>query len=230
MRDHSLEIDPYALRWPRRSSGTAGLIVFLSLVSFVLAYAVFTNQTPRCHVHATRSDGTRIYREFDGDRQAFLLTKKLGFWEENNGLHDESDSCTSDTILPGEAIAGSTLIAAGFAFAFGPTLRRGPRAFRRRLALFLLAASTVLSIAGIYSYGLFTAPWMIPFLWLAAGRAAPGARAVWILLATICGWMTGLLIALSYDLDQRTAGLGAGALVCVAFIATSTSRSEALTD
>lgn len=63
----------------------------------------------------------------------------------------------------------------------------------------LLVVLVLLSLAGIYSYGMFTAPLCLAPLWLATRRAGPRERFLWVLLAAPCALMFGWLVSYSFD-------------------------------
>lgn len=67
----------------------------------------------------------------------------------------------------------------------------------------VLIVAVLLSLAGIYSYGIFTTPWLLAPLWIAARRAGPRERYLWIALATPCALMVGWLLSYSFDHTVR---------------------------
>ena len=58
----------------------------------------------------------------------------------------------------------------------------------------LLVAAVLFSLAGVHSYGLFTTPWLLAPLWLAARRAGPTEWFIWILLAAPCAYLSGWFV------------------------------------
>ena len=69
----------------------------------------------------------------------------------------------------------------------------------------LLVATVLLSLAGIHSYGIFTTPWLLAPLWIAARRAGPLERYIWIGLTAPCALLVGLI--LSSHFEDRVAHL-----------------------
>ena len=63
----------------------------------------------------------------------------------------------------------------------------------------LLVAGVLLSAAGVYSYGAFTAPFFLAPLWLAAHRARGPEAVLWVALTAPCAFLTGLLLTSSFD-------------------------------
>ena len=77
---------------------------------------------------------------------------------------------------------------------FGPPSGTGPAHVAPRLLLF---GAVLASLAGLYSYGLFTTPPLLVPLWLAARSGGRIAWAFWVLLALPCALLTGMLIGTS---------------------------------
>jgi len=79
-------------------------------------------------------------------------------------------------------------------------IRRADGSTQARIVLrSLLIVAVLLSLAGIYSYGIFTTPWLLAPLWLAARRGGPRERFVWIALAAPCALITGWLLSAHFE-------------------------------
>ena len=106
-----------------------------------------------------------------------------------------------------QAIGGASLLAvpAGL-LACG--LRASSASKQARLLLrALLLVTVLLSLAGVYSYGIFTTPWLLAPLWITARRGGPRERYLWIALAMPCALLVGWLLSSSFD--HRVTGLPA---------------------
>lgn len=63
----------------------------------------------------------------------------------------------------------------------------------------LLVLAVLLSLAGVYSYGVYSTPFLIAPLWLATKRARGIEALAWIVLTAPCALLTGWLLASSWD-------------------------------
>ena len=82
------------------------------------------------------------------------------------------------------------------------------------------------SVGGIYSYGLYTSPGLLPILWVAARRAARWERGFWIYLSGGCAFIAGALSASTFGLDEYSGGLVATCLVSMSFVATTSPTAD----
>ncbi len=128
-----------------------------------------------------------------------------------------------------QAIGGASLIAvpAGL-IVWG--IRTADTSTGARIVLrSLLIVAVLLSLAGIYSYGVYTAPLCLAPLWIAAWRAGPKERFFWVLLAVPSWHITGWLIRSSFDhpIDNlpTLVTLGGAALTWVTPLVKSTESS-----
>ena len=92
----------------------------------------------------------------------------------------------------------------------------------------LLFAVTVFTLMSAVSFGAFVAPFLLPFLWFAAASASRWMRFVWILLATLCAWLFGILVLWTISTTVPTwIAIVFALLVGAAYVATTGARETA---
>lgn len=96
-----------------------------------------------------------------------------------------------------QAVGGASLVAIPVGLATWALVDRSRRG--ARILKGLLALSVLLSLAGVYSYGVYSTPFLIAPLWLATNRARGVEAVTWIVLTIPCGLLTGWLLSSSLD-------------------------------
>lgn len=120
-----------------------------------------------------------------------------------------------------QAIGGASLLAipAGL-IVWG--VRSATRSRQARIVLrSLLIVAVLLSLAGIYSYGIYTTPWLLAPLWVAARRAGSRERFVWIVLAVPCAHITGWLLSIHFEHRVNHVPTSFTILVALMFVLTT---------
>ena|SRR5687768_6552255 len=100
----------------------------------------------------------------------------------------------------------------------------GDRARSGFILRVLLVIAVLVSLAGVFSYGMLTAPLCLAPLWLAARRAGPRERFLWVLLAAPCALMFGWLV--SYSFDHAIQGLPTAFTLSVVVLFLVSTRSS----
>lgn len=121
-----------------------------------------------------------------------------------------------------QAVGGASLIAIPIGLATWGLLdgsRRGARVLKG-----LLALAVLLSLGGIYSYGVYTTPFLLAPLWLATNRARGPEAIFWVVLAAPCALLTGWLLSSSLEQPDDHIPAMFTALVVVLFSLTALGR------